>query len=455
MIFRYVRFLLVAVFTLVIVTVNGQIVSKERGLIKSMVLTQERGQGFILLFCENYFLKYNTTEKYVIDSIPYKIQDSSFSVINIITDFDPVVINDKVYFLENTGGGIFEFKDGIFNRIDKSYTHRLTFGSAKFVFNGQIIQYGGYGFFSNRDFFTYFDTITREWEVLSPIKGDIAPPGTRSSSGILFNNTFYLFNGFTINKFDKKKYEQFNELWSFDLDSKKWGHLGKIDAIDLSTRTFLIDSTFLLFDNTGYMNFIDPILNKITKFKRGALVEKLSENIMPVYLNGQFYCILKNINNNIDEFWIIDKNDFIGEKIIEKEFYKKNKNGYIVILYVLIIVIVVGLIVLLFFGKIRKRGTIKIKNNSIYFKNIKIELDQTDFEIISLLLNNPEGVDGAEILNITEKKGLNYSHNIRQRNIIIKNINLYFRAKVNINYDIIIINKSDYDQRMRTFVLVN
>ena len=145
-----------------------------------------------------------------------------------------------------------------------------------------------------------------------------------------------------------------------------------------------------------------------------------------------------------------------GDLLSEKIFYKKENSNLINIFFISISVIaIISFVLLLIFGRIRKSKNIKIENNSIYFKKIKLELEPSDFKIIALLLKNPEGVDGGEILNITEKKGLNYSHNIRQRNTIIKNINLYFRAKVNINYDIIISNKSSYDQRMRTFILIN
>ena len=456
MIRKHISYALLLVFLFSTSTSEGQIISKKRGEIKSIGVTKEGQNDLILLFCDDYYVKYNVTENTIKDTLPYVFDDTSFTISNIITDFDQVSIKETVYFLENTGGGVFEFKNGRFIRIDKSYTHRLTFGSSKFQYNNILYQYGGYGYFSNRDFFTYFDPVTREWEVLSPIFGEDAPKGTSSSSCIRFNEKLFLFNGFTVNKFDKKKFDPFNELWSFDLLSKKWEKLGEIETNELSRNTIVFDSIALIFDNKGKIQIINPFKNKIYKYESNQLIEKLSENFKPIYINGNLYCIFKNINNDVEELMVISLDHVKGDLLSEKIFYKKENSNLINIFFISISVIaIISFVLLLIFGRIRKSKNIKIENNSIYFKKIKLELEPSDFKIIALLLKNPEGVDGGEILNITEKKGLNYSHNIRQRNTIIKNINLYFRAKVNINYDIIISNKSSYDQRMRTFILIN
>jgi len=453
---KYIKNYFWLVFLFSINTINGQVISKLRGEIRSIGLIKESPYDIILLFCDNYYVKYNVTENLIKDSIPYINADSSFKISNIITDFEQISIKEKVYFLENTGGGVIEFINGKFTRVDKSYSHRLTFGSTKFNYNNILYQYGGYGFFSNRDFFTFFDPETNEWEVLSPIFGQDVPNGTSSSTGIRFKDKLFLFNGYTVNKLDKKKFDPFNELWSFDLKNKKWEKMGQIATEDLTRNAIVFDSSALIIDTRGNIQIINPFINKIYKYKGTPLIEKLSERFTPIYLNGNLYCITKDINNDLDELRIINLDKIKGDLISETIFYKKINSSLINIIFISISIIALfSFLLLLIFGRIRKSGNIKIENNFVYFKKIKLELDPVDFDIIELLLKNPEGIDGGEILNITEKKGLNYSHNIRQRNIIIKNINLYFRAKVNINYDVIISNKSSYDQRMRTFILVN
>jgi hypothetical protein len=437
-------------------TMNGQVISKKRGEIRSVGLIKEGRNDIILLFCEDYYVKYSVTENLIKDSIPYIIEDSSFKISNIITDFEQVSIKENVYFLENTGGGVIKFVNGRFTRLDKSYSHRLTFGSTKFQYNNLLYQYGGYGFFSTRDFFTFFDPEINEWEVLSPVFGENAPIGTSSSTGIIFKDKLFVFNGYSVNKFDKKKFDPFNELWSFDLKNKKWEKIGQIEAENLTRNAIVFDSTALIFDKRGDIHFINVFENKVYKYKRSLLIEKLSENFSPIYLNGNLYCITKDINNNLEELKVIALDKIKGDLIAETIFYKKTNSNLITAIFVSIALLaLVSFILLLIFGRIRKSKNIRIENNAVYFKKIKLELDPIDFEIIELLLENPEGIDGGEILNITEKKGLNYSHNIRQRNVIIKNINLYFKAKVNIDYDVIISNKSSYDQRMRTFILIN
>lgn len=453
---KYLKLVIIVIFLLPFNTISGQLVSKVRGDIRSMGLIKEGRNDLILLFCNDYYVKYNVTENTIKDSIPYIIEDSSFKISNIITDFEQVSIKEKVYFLENTGGGVIEFVNGHFNRLDKSYSHRLTFGSTKFQYNNLLYQYGGYGFFSTRDFFTFFDPEINEWEVLSPVFGEDAPIGTSASTGVLFKDKLFLFNGYSVNKFDKKKFDAFNELWSFDLKNKYWTKIGQIEAEDLARNAIVFDSTVLIFDKRGGIQFINLFENKVYKYKESPLAEKISEVFLPIYLNGNLYCITKDINNNLEELKIIALDKIKGDLIAETIFYKKTNSNLITIIFVSIALLaLLSFLLLLYFGRIRKSKNIGIENNAVYFKKIKLELDPIDFEIIELLLENPEGIDGGEILNITEKKGLNYSHNIRQRNVIIKNINLYFKAKVNIDYDVIISNKSSYDQRMRTFILIN
>ncbi|MDB4715873.1 hypothetical protein OAF23_07135, partial [Flavobacteriaceae bacterium] len=50
-------------------------------------------------------------------------------------------------------------------KINKSFDSRINFGSYNFQISDTIIKFGGYGFWSQRNFMYYFDFSSYEWEL--------------------------------------------------------------------------------------------------------------------------------------------------------------------------------------------------------------------------------------------------------------------------------------------------
>ncbi len=89
-----------------------------------------------------------------------------------------VVIDTLQYFVSGGGGMVYLFKNDTIKRIDNSFDHRMQHGSIIFVYNSKIYKYGGYGFWSVRNFFIYFDKLTKEWEVDEQVRSKAIPQGT-------------------------------------------------------------------------------------------------------------------------------------------------------------------------------------------------------------------------------------------------------------------------------------
>ena len=441
---------------------ESQVLSFNNSDLRSMSIVKDSNKkAYLLLFCKNYYVKYDLNEQKSIDTLDYLSDDSSLDIDNIVTNFRSLSMNDNLYFIENTGGGVFEFKNGYFKRIDNSYSHRLQFGAFPFVYDNKIHQYGGYGFFSNRDMITYFDTNTKSWEIVNPIKSDIMPIGTSASVSLLYKSDLYVFNGFYTDKFDRKKNHLLNEVWNFNFLDHKWKMLGKTskDESLYFNKNFQLDNKILCLNYNGQIAEVDIENNIVKIFKKTNFIEKLSDHILPIYSNDYIYCILNNGIKNTLELHIRKKDDFLGDYIEEHPLYRSGiweENKYL-ILPIALVLLFINLVIILIIKKKRRNDIysfIKIKNQNVFYKNKMIDLDQGEVEIIKILLDNPEGVSTSDIMNLTETKGLNYSHNIRQKNIKINNINLIFKATLKIDYDIIISSKSDFDQRMRIYKLV-
>jgi hypothetical protein len=441
---------------------KSQTLSFDNTALKSMnIVKDSTKKSYLLLFCKKYYVKYDLSAQKVIDTMNYVSNDTSLDFENIVTNFRSLAINENLYFIENTGGGVYEFKNGSFKKIDNSYSHRLQFGAFPFVYNNKLHQYGGYGFFSNRDMITYFDTNTNSWEIVNPIKSDIIPTGTSAGISLFYNSNLFIFNGSYLDKFDRKKNHILKELWSFNFLNNKWKMLGKtiIDEQLSLNKYFQIENKIICLNYGGQIAEIDVENNIVKKFKKTNFIEKLSDNILPIYNNDYIYCIINNGIKNTLELHIRKRDDFLGDYLDDQKLYHSGiweENKYLILTGTLLLLLTT-LVILLY---IKKKNSvdinkfIKINNQNVFYKNKMIDLDQSEVEIIKMLLDKPEGVSTSDIMNLTETKGLNYSHNIRQKNIKINNINLIFKATLKIDYDIIISSKSEFDQRMRIYKLV-
>ena len=94
------------------------------------------------------------------------------------TNFKTINFPDKTYFVLNGGGPVLTFDNKSLIRIDNSVEQRNQFGAALFLHENKIFMYGGYGFWTYKDYLTYFDFSSNQWELykLNP-KNKFIPEG--------------------------------------------------------------------------------------------------------------------------------------------------------------------------------------------------------------------------------------------------------------------------------------
>ena len=98
--------------------------------------------------------------------------DKSFKkVINEIdvlnhANFFTIINSNKLYMVSNGAGPVFIYRKNTFERIDNSSLHKNQFGGARFIYNNKIHIYGGYGFWSFKNFITFFDENISQWDLL-------------------------------------------------------------------------------------------------------------------------------------------------------------------------------------------------------------------------------------------------------------------------------------------------
>jgi hypothetical protein len=102
----------------------------------------------------------------------------------------------------------------------------MTFSSKTFVRNDTIFKFGGYGYWSARNFFTYFSESTKEWEFYSINPRSYLPPGFNEPNTTLINDKLYLTGGTSVDPHNGLSREPNNNVWRFDFTTKLWTDLG-------------------------------------------------------------------------------------------------------------------------------------------------------------------------------------------------------------------------------------
>ncbi len=80
-------------------------------------------------------------------------------------NFKAIEIRNKQYFVLDGGGPILQLQNDSLFRIDNSVDQRNQFGAATFVYKNKLYKYGGYGFWSFKDYISYFDFSSYQWEL--------------------------------------------------------------------------------------------------------------------------------------------------------------------------------------------------------------------------------------------------------------------------------------------------
>jgi hypothetical protein len=101
----------------------------------------------------------------------------------------------EVYVLTIGGGMVWKISNDTAYRVDNSFNHKMTFSSKTFVRNDTIFKFGGYGYWSARNFFTYFSESTKEWEFYSINPRSYLPPGFNEPNTTIINDKLYLTGG--------------------------------------------------------------------------------------------------------------------------------------------------------------------------------------------------------------------------------------------------------------------
>ena len=415
----------------------------------------EYSKPYIYIIEKNQYRKIKIPEMTASQPIPFKFTDSTFA-----RKFEPSShtlhkVNNKLYIVSNLGGAVYELKGDQLIRVDHSFEHKMQINAQTFTYDNRIFKFGGYGFWSARNFFTYFDLNSKEWEAYTPVQGDKLPPGLFDVNQFKKGNEITYFNGVSINANDNLKFERNQDIWQFNLRTKTWTYRGKA--------AFFFGNNPQNFQHGNYyygfteerriirINFQDETYEM---YANEAVSSKISTQFKPIVENDRIYFFANNHASSDIELVSISLLEFLGKAQEKHSFVEHNLwQTYSPFLGGLVLILLAGLGVYFWLKHQPTRAKyITDKDGELYLGKAPINFDETELKVIKYLLKNDD-VPNSELLELVEQKGVHFSHNIRMKNDILNQLNLKLKAILQVDINFIIFKKSDTDSRLKVYRL--
>jgi hypothetical protein len=325
---------------------------------------------------------------------------------------------DNIKIVSVGGGQVYKVVNDTLKREDFSFNHKMSFGSAVFVKKDTIYKFGGYGFWSSRNFFTYFDNSSKEWEFL-PSNSMLLPPPIHNFNFKLLDEEFIITNGYSPNLNTGIKNQKISEIWKYNFTDRKWDNLG-VSNLPKYDNIIEIDNDVFYARKLKTMDFI------FVDYLNNIFYNVETANIS-IPING-LHSIIKG-----DTLYAYKDGNFLKKPYKELIYTSKRIDSTQKRIYLRSIELIKGLglssfalVALLISGilflKYRQNQKPRVTQLGLRFKGTSYDMVDNEKNIINAVLYK-EGVMSQEIYDIVENKSLSYPQNNKIKNDTIKKIN--------------------------------
>jgi hypothetical protein len=397
---------------------------------------------------EHNIYLFSEKEYYTVDLLNYNISEPNFFDNNGFDtkNFSTIKIDSVFYFISRIGGFVLKLKENTLTRIDNSFNHKMQFGSTIFIYNNEIYRYGGYGFFSSRDFMVKYDFLTNEWESII-IKNNEVPKGRFDNSFLLNKDEFIIMGGVNVDRLNRQNRINLNDSWQFSFKDMNWNKVASDEYFKYFNSNFFKtkNGAGTIKGGKAYLYF-----NKELSFKTYDVSPILlkRQSRFKIYLyNNLYHFIVKSINNKMI-LMSRTKKELFGTSIAIRHINKNNNLKVIMalVLFSIIILIILSIHQYLYY--------LLITPNRLKFKNYKINLSDEEYLILQKFISNQHIIENNILQKILDKDQYDRSHNIRLKNKFIIELNSKLQYLFNNNItNYIQIQKSSFDKRYKRYYL--
>ena len=402
----------------------------------------------VLLYKTSKSITLKRVEGQIIRKLPLNI--NQFERVN---NSVAIAIDSIFYFINNTGGFVYRWHNDKLERIDHSYDHRSQMMSSVFTYGKKIYRYGGYGFFDARNFFTFFDIVSNEWEV-EIIDEQILPLGSYDSKFFVDENYFYKIGGKTTDPFDRTKSSPLKDVWRFNLIDNTWEHLLDFDyfeTLTFSINDFVMNNKFY-FINQNQLYAFNLENNTFEQISNFPLIEKLVKNY-PIFSKDTNLFYFTSSSNEEKQI-SVNKYSTVGNFRVERQINTRNNTSSIIWIVGFLTVSLMTFNFISILNKKRKKekNIIFVTKNSINRGKKKIEIDDIEQQILQFFhKSNPISI--TQIISLLDSKEITYSQKLRLKDKIISDLNTKIKILLESEINPIKKQKDSKDSRIRVYKL--
>lgn len=370
----------------------------------------------------------------------------------------------KVWTLVNEmGGKTFHLTGNELKRIDKDSPGRMSITMTAFIYRDTIFTHGGYGFWSAREYLTWFDQQRGLWKVHKPSQSEEFPPGILNHWTHLIGDSLFVLGGNILDPFDPVNHLPNTNLWRYEIKSRRWYDMGRTNEALAINRygTYQIKN--------GDRLLIYPIREKLAEvdfkgglvrfFKPTALLLDLMSNRHPFsqgfLMDERFhYCRVldkKTINSRSHraEWLSIPLSRLYGVQVGEEELVSHGYSSW----WWLAIPVLFGVGTLIRKRKFIPDGMISLVDDGFIHRGTHFPASPESVRLVRLLLDSEGPVNNSVIMELFLNPSMDYSHNTRLKIQMVEKTNILLRSILNIDDDPIIFDRSPADKRVRTYAI--
>ena len=354
-------------------------------------------------------------------------------------------------FLVLSGGGhVFSHSKQGLKRIDRSVEQQNQFDAAIFIYDKNIYMYGGYGFWSFKEYLTVFDKSTGQWEIMY-LNSDHIPKGRWKPIHQVVNDRLYILGG--RNNPEKSKYKDIalNDRFYFDFNTKTFEDQGEINndlplqhsfssnVVIENKLAYLLDDQLVSFDfekDSVYLYFEKNLFQGID-IKRPVVHR----------LDTLYY--IKNINNKtfLAKF-PLKKLSTIKPKIMA--ISKTKTSNLLIALATFLVIIISWVSFKLFTYKDFLKGLVLFDEKRIYCNQNSEIISNNQLMLIQHLVKK-NSISSDELNKILSSKKYVKSHFTLLRTEFIKEINKIYKNVTISESNLIAEVKDPSDKRYKVY----
>ena len=408
-------------------------------------LTQEVPISILLDSINHQIIYHTSTSIHRLDLSSLKIISSREIKNSKTSSFSTILKRNKLLFLENRGGDILALNSNdSLAKVDNSNISNFFIGSSIFIKKDTIFKHGGYGYWTQSNFLTYYEDFTKEWQIYPISQNSKIPPDIASHASLIIDDSYYFFGGASISENGSRVVSNLNEeVWCYNFKEKKWHLIGTFlrDHIIPIYTSFTKGSSLFILDDKKQLYEIDLLSNLITKYKIAPILYRFIKEIKPIYYKGLVYFLddLGNINKiSITE---------LTKEVEEITVFYKNQN-FLQIVLIVTFFSIVFFIIFYSYKEYENNKKLKLLENGIRFKNKFIELEELSIAIIRMV--EREEAELSKVYDLVKKNHLSKIQNERIKNQFIDQINMKLSVLTGEKEDFLIVSKSSFDKRYKT-----